>query len=168
MNAPISKHAWASQITANRSDAFLLADRLRIRDRLTTRWRYRRLDLALAAGTPAETTAALALRARRLTDLSNRRSLAAALRRIVRQAQEGAPPAAWRIIPCQSCVVAASDELSRLADALFQAGPVAPRGVAQARILLTDGTGALYDPSSSAGLGALAASAAQNLRPWST
>jgi hypothetical protein len=133
-----------------------------------TRWSYRRLDLALAAGTPAEASAALALRAHRLSDLSNRRTLAAALRRIVHQAHEGAPLTTWRISPSESRIVAASEELSDLADALFQAGPVAPRGVAQARILLTDGTGALYNPSSPGSLRALAASAAQNLRPWST
>jgi hypothetical protein len=164
--ARISKQASNSESTADRSEVFLLADQPRVRDRVTTRWRYRRLDLALAAGTPAEATAALALRARRLSDLSNRHSLAATLRRVVRQAHEGAPATAWRIPPCQSRVVAARDELSQLADALFDAGPVAARGVAQARILLTDGNGALYNPSSPASLRALAASAVRNLHPW--
>jgi hypothetical protein len=166
VKAQISNHADASRLTADGSAGFLLADRLRTRDRVTARWRHRRLDVALAAGAPAEATAALSQRARRLSALSTRRALAAALRRIVRRAHEGASPGNWRIAPCHSHVLAASDELSHLADSLFRAGPVAARGVAQARILLTDGTGALYNPRSPGDLQALAASAARNLRPW--
>lgn len=106
---------------ANESRTCLIADRPRLSDRLSARWCYLRLDLALAAGTPAESGAALALRARRLTDLSN-------------------------------------------ADALFEPGPVAPRGVAQARMLLTDGTGALFNARSDASLRASAVTAIENLR----
>jgi hypothetical protein len=161
-------YGWASDRAARESDDLLIANRPRVRDRVTTRWRSRRLDLALSAGTPAETAAALALRARQLTDLSNRRALATALRRIVRQAQEDAGPSYPRIIPARSRVAAASDELSRLADTLSEPGPVAARGVAQTRILLTDGTGPLYNPGSAASVRASAASAAENLAPRSS
>jgi hypothetical protein len=58
-------------------------------------------------------------------------------------------------------VIAASDDLIRLADALATPGPVAARGVAQARILLTDGTGPLYTMKGN--LRARAASAAAYL-----
>jgi hypothetical protein len=62
-----------------------------------------------------------------------------------------------------SQVIAASDDLARLADALAIPGPVAARGVAQAWILLTDGTGPLYNPNSTASLRGRAATAADNL-----
>ena len=154
----------AVQGAADESRPCLIAERPRLFDRMSARWRHLRLDLALAAGTPAESSAALALRARRLTDLSNRRALAVALRRIVRQAREGQRPSYVKVVPRHSRVVDAGEELSRLADALFEPGPVAPRGVAQARMLLTDGTGALFNARSEVSLRASAVIATENLR----
>jgi hypothetical protein len=63
-------------------------------------------------------------------------------------------------------VKAAFSELSRLADTLDEPGPVAAGGVAQAWILVTDGTGPLYNPASRIALGAGADQAARDLRPW--
>ncbi len=131
--------------------------------RLSARVRSRQLDEALARGAPPETDAALALRARRLTTLRRRRAISNGLRRVIRDTCQGVPPAQARISPRLIQVIAASDELARLADALASPGPVAARGVAQAWILLTDGTGALYNPNSTANLRARAASAANNL-----
>jgi hypothetical protein len=145
----------------------LVADRLRIRDRITARWRGRRLDAALAAGASSEATAALSSRAGRLTELSRRRAIAEALLRVVREAHQGAAPSIVHITPCRRRVVAAGDELTKLAAGLAEPGPVAARGVAQAWILLTDGSGPLYNPSTSASLEAVAVKAAENLRPWS-
>jgi hypothetical protein len=131
--------------------------------RLSARLRSRRLDEALAHGTPPETTAALALRAGRLTTLSRRRTIAAGLRRVIRDTCRGVPPSQARTARL-SQVIAASDDLNRLADALATPGPVAIRGVAQAWVLLTDGTGPLYNANSTANLRARAATAADNLR----
>jgi hypothetical protein len=133
-------------------------------DRLKARLRSRKLDIALARGTPPETAAPLALRARRLTTLSLRRGLADSLRRILRDACWGVPSSRVRISPRLSQVIVASDELIRLADTLASLGPVAPRGVAEAWLLLTDGTGPLYNANSEAELRARAASAANHLR----
>jgi len=132
--------------------------------RLSARLRSRQLDEALARGTPPETTAPLALRARRLTPLSRRRVVADGLRRVIRYAYRGVQPSRIRISPRRAQVVAAADELSQLADALATPGPVSARGAAQAFILLTDGTGPLYNPNSTANLRALAVTAASNLR----
>jgi hypothetical protein len=55
-------------------------------------------------------------------------------------------------------------ELTRLADALATPGPVAARGVAEASILLTDGTGPLYNAHSRASVSARAARAIDDLR----
>jgi hypothetical protein len=75
----------------------------------------------------------------------------------------GVPPSQALFSRRLAQVIAASDDLTRLADALATPGPVAPRGVAQAWILLTDGTGPLYNANTTANLRARAASAADNL-----
>ncbi len=85
----------------------------------------------------------------------------------MREAHQGAPPSLVRITPARRRVLAAGDELTKLAAGLAEPGPVAARGVAQAWILLTDGSGPLYDPGSSASLEAVAVTATENLRPWS-
>jgi hypothetical protein len=144
----------------------VVPDRPSWRDRFLGRWHPRRLDEALAAGTPPEAGAALALRARRLTEPAQRRSIADALGRVLREGREGPRPSLVRIIPSRSRVRAAGQELSLLADTLAAPGPVAARGVAEAHLLLTDGTGPLYNPRPGSSLGSSAARAAQHLRPW--
>jgi hypothetical protein len=133
-------------------------------DRLHARFLSRRLDQALARGVAPETATPLALRARRLTALSGRRAMAESLRRVIRRTCHGAPPSRARISPALCQVIPALDDLTRLADALASPGPVAARGVAQAWLLLIDGTGPLYNAESTANLSARAASAANNLR----
>jgi hypothetical protein len=130
---------------------------------VSARLRSRRLDQELAGGTPPETTAPLALRARRLAALSRRRTIADGLRRVICDTRRGVPSLA-RISARRAQVMVAADELNRLADALATPGPVSARGVAQAFILLTDGTGPLYSERSTASLRADAAVAASNLR----
>jgi hypothetical protein len=123
----------------------------------------RQLDRALAQGIPPESAAPLALRARWLTALSRRRVIAAGLRQVIRETCRGVSPLHARVTPQLTQVVAASDDLNRLADELATPGPVAARGVAQAWILLTDGTGPLYNAGSTGNLRARAASAADHL-----
>jgi hypothetical protein len=135
-----------------------------VRARLSARLRSRQLDEALAEGTAPETAAPLALRARQLTTLARRRAIADGLRRAIHYTSRGVPAPRALISPGRSQVTDASDELTRLADALASPGPVAARGVAQAWILLTDGTGPLYNANSTANLRAGAASAADNPR----
>ena len=147
-------------------DGFVVARRPRLRDRLVACLRRRRLDRALADGTPPEASAALALRAQRLTEPDQRSSMAGALRGIIREAQAGQRPALGRIVPSRARVKAAREELTRLADTLEDPGPVAAGGAAQAWILLTDGTGPLYNPASRTTLRAGAAQALRELRPW--
>lgn len=132
--------------------------------RLNARLRSHQLDEALARGTQADAAAPLALRARRLTMRSRRRVIADSLRRVIRDTGREVPPSHARISPRQAQVIAATSELTQLADALASPAPVAARGVAQAWILLTDGTGPLYNANSTASLRTKAASAADNLR----
>ncbi len=93
-----------------------------------------------------------------------RRELAASYRRIVREANDGTPSRA-RVALFRPRVTAAGDALLQLADALIEPGPVAARGVAQALLLLADGSGPLYNRSSDADLSTRASRAAANLQP---
>jgi hypothetical protein len=153
-------------LLAGALDGFVVARRPRLRDRLAARVRPRRLDRALAGGTPPEASAALALRAQQLTESESRGSIAQAFRRVIREAQEGYRPRLGRVIPSRTRVRAAREELAELADTLDDPGPVAAGGVAQALLLLTDGTGPLYNPFSATSLCAWAQRAARDLRPW--
>jgi hypothetical protein len=147
-------------------DGLVVARRARLRDRLMARLRARRLVRTLASGTPPEASAPLALFAQRLTEPERRRSIARELRRIVREAKEGYRPVLGRVMPSRARVRAAGDELARLADMLEAPGPVTAGAVAQAWMLLTDGTGPLYNPDSRTALSAAVGRAARELRPW--
>lgn len=140
-----------------------ISQRAGVSARLTARLRSGRLDQALAGGISPETTASLALRARRLARLSCRREIAESLLRVTRDTCRGVQPSRARISPRRAQVSAAANELIRLAEALATPGPVSARGVAQAFILLTDGTGPMYNVNSTANLQAHAAAAASNL-----
>jgi hypothetical protein len=153
-------------LLTGRLDGLVVARRPRLSDRLAARLRARRLDRALAQGTPPEASAPLALRAQRLTEPEQRSSIARELRRILPEAHHSRRPAFSRIMPSRGSVWAAREELRRLAEMLEDPGPVAAGGVAQARILLTDGTGPLYNPQSRTTLLSGAARAVRELRPW--
>jgi hypothetical protein len=119
----------------------------------------------LANGTPSEADAALALRARRLTSLPRRRNLALAIRHLVREADRADARSRVRVSPLSDRVSAASRELAMLAEKLGEPTPVCARGVAQALLLLTDGTGPLYNRRSEGSVRDRAASAVANLSP---
>jgi hypothetical protein len=130
-----------STLLLTQGDA-LIERRARLRDRLEAWLRAGSLDRELASGVAPETCGALSLRARRLIGPAARSRLARQLRRVVRDARGGH---AWmtRVAPRPEVLDAAA-ELDVLADRLTAPGPVDVRGVAQAQLLLTDGTGPLY------------------------
>jgi hypothetical protein len=114
-----------------------------LRDRLEARLFATALDRELARGVAPETCGALSLRARKLIGPEARAALARQLRRVVADARGGH---AWMTaVPIRHPeVLDAAEELDVLAERLAAPGPVDVRGVAQARVLLTDGTGPLY------------------------
>jgi hypothetical protein len=117
-----------------------------LKDRLQTWIRASRLDTDLARGVSPESTAALAVHAERLTRPAACRQLARSLRRIT--ANERPSPWCTPVVPlCRHEVRDALSELEALANRLAAAGPVSACGVAQVRVLLTDGTGPVYQPS---------------------
>lgn len=117
-----------------------------VRDRIAARLFARRLDWQLANGADSEQSAALALRARRLTSLPRRRVVANAL---------------WRLLINGRVAAEGREQLADLATALAEPGPVDPRGAARAWLLVTDGTGPLYGRGNLRGY---AASATRQLR----
>jgi hypothetical protein len=163
---PLDTSRRAGHADAEPQRGPVVAERPTLADRIAARWRPRRLDRALAQGAPPEASPALALRARRLTELPRRRSLAGAVCRIVREAHEGSHRSRAMVQPDRNRVEAARDELTALADGLADPRPATAHGVAQAWLLVTDGTGPLYNPRSPGSLRAGAARAARELRPW--
>jgi hypothetical protein len=120
---------------------------------LQARFGARTLDRELADGVPEHVSQALALRARVLLRPPMRRALCDQLRRIVREARE--PAELTRRVPIRRReVVEAEGDLRLLASRLDSASPVAVRGIAMVRILLTDGCGPLYHRDPTEDLGA--------------
>src|ERR1700736_4169827 len=130
-----------------------VAARPSARERLRARFRAPALDRELAGGVPAQLSPALELRAQELLQPPMRRALCDQLRRIVREAHE--PARLSRRVPIRSRqVVDVEGDLRLLASRLDSASPIAVRGLAKVRILLTDGCGPLYDRDSNQDLGA--------------
>jgi hypothetical protein len=117
----------------------------RLRDRMAARWRAGSLDRKLAGGDAPDSQPALALRAQTLIGPSMRTALARQVQRVVREARERRARGRARIPTHEDEVLAAADDLDVLARRLGDAGPVSARGVADVRVLLTDGSGPLYD-----------------------
>jgi hypothetical protein len=142
-----------------------LQPRPRARDRLAARWNRYRLDRTLAGDAVPATGAGLALRARTLVEPAVRAGLSRQLRRVVDDAARGHGSRGFRIRPRPADVLAAAAELDALADRLLAPDAVSPRGVAQARLLLTDGTGPLYHHGATEELRAAVARALACLQP---
>jgi hypothetical protein len=137
MNATMYSYRPASELDLGREPD------VRARDRLVARWRSPKLDRALAKGVPPETSGALLLQARTLLGPRARRELSRALQRILRQASRAAWPGA-RMPVRRNEVMDARDDLNLLARRLLAPAPVDVRGVAQVRVLLSDGSGPLF------------------------
>jgi hypothetical protein len=116
--------------------------------RLRVWWRRPALTEALAGGADPDGSPELTHVARELIGMRWRRRLATGLDRVLRTAAE--PPLPHRTaVPLNLReVVAARDELAALADALRAVRPVPVHAVAQASVLLTDGTSPLYGRAS--------------------
>lgn len=95
-----------------------------------------------------------ALRARQLAATRARRRLARSLRARVKDAER---PAAIRMsaaVPlCRRAVLPWREGLLGLAERLERPVPVNPAGVARVLVLLTDGTGPLYNPAAADRMG---------------
>ena len=123
----------------------IVISRGRLRDRMAARWRAGSLDRKLARGDAPDSQPALALRAQTLIGPSMRSALARQVQRVVGVARQRRGRRFARIPTHKDEVLAAADDLDVLARRLRDCGPVSARGVADVRVLLTDGSGPLYD-----------------------
>ena len=74
-----------------------------------------------------------------------RLALARAIRRLVQHAGHPVTPMSFHVPICRSKVWRSRKTLEDLADRLLTDGPLDARGLAQIRLLLSDGAGPLYD-----------------------
>ncbi len=137
----------------------------RIRIALIAWWRAGRLDSQLAEGTSPRTSAALALRAHRITEPQNRIRVADGLARAIRDADATTPGFSAAVRPHRQEVRAARTVLATLERRLRAPEPVTARGVALLLALLTDGTSPLYRPTEPGALGSQLRAAAASLEP---
>jgi hypothetical protein len=132
-------------------------------DRMAVRLHAFSLDRDLAAGASPDASVALALRAQMLVHPRYRRGLARTARRVLTAATQ--PPHRSRLaVPvCRDRVAGSTEEFADLIRGLLAAGPVAPRGVAQASVLVADASGPLYRRASAGDLRARVRDAADAL-----
>lgn len=109
------------------------------------------LDQQLAAGRPPESSALLAARARRVTEFRRCEDLARWWEHVVTRARRPSASHPLALPLCRDRVLDAEPAIRDLAARLRSLRPVSARGVAAARLLLTDGTGPLYDPAAPGG-----------------
>jgi len=157
--------------TLVRGDRFALPPR-RLADGLLARLFGASLDESLAAGRPPEYSRLLAARARDIVSLRRRRSLADSWehmlrvsRRAPRARRAGSPAAAAAVPVCADRIVAAEPVIRDLMNRLAAPLPVPARGVAMARVLLTDATSPVYNRRADIALGDAVAAAATALDP---
>jgi hypothetical protein len=144
-------------------DGCPVAHTVRPLDLLLVRWRAFRLDCDLAGGASPDATVPLALRARMLVREPARRDLAQNASRVLAAAMH-APEAGRLPVPvCRDRVRDCSAEFGELIGRLLAPGPVSARGMAKARVLLTDASGPLYHRASADDLRARVRDAADAL-----
>jgi hypothetical protein len=116
---------------------------IRFRDRLRALLRGFALDRDLAAGAEVERSPALALRARHLLSARTREDLGSNLRRIANR--DRSAPSLVHVPIAGNAAAEAADLLGQVAARLLAPAPVDMRGVAQVSLLLSDGSGPLFD-----------------------
>lgn len=132
-------------LLAEREDTtFISARRLRLRDRMAARLLTWRLDGLLARGASPDSTPALSLRARRLIGRRERSMLAGSFQRVQREARRRQHPWDAAVPICGQQVQECGELFDELSERLMEPAPVHARGVALARLLISDGSSPLY------------------------
>jgi hypothetical protein len=118
-----------------------------VQERLLSHVLADRLDRALAEGVSPEASGLLFVRATHLVQPASRIALATGIDHVLRRAAEATPsPLVSRAWVNTAGVLEARFPLQTLVERLAARAPVAARGVAAARLLVTDGAGPLYWP----------------------
>ena len=127
-----------------RSPVDAISARPTLRARLAARLMAGRLDRMVAVGVPAAPGSALAAHYARLASPGERQAVARALRRMVKDAVEPGPLMSSRIPLHVPNLTAAGELIDTIIVRLQSRGPVAARGLARLRVLLSDGSGPLF------------------------
>jgi hypothetical protein len=127
-----------------RNPGCVIVRRARAASRLRAHVCARRLDRALAAGIPPDSRADLSVRAHGLIGSRERLALARALARLIADAEPSARAMRFSVPICRRKVLRSRHALLELIDRLRSDEPVDARGLAQIRLLLSDGAGPLY------------------------
>jgi hypothetical protein len=123
----------------------LVVHRVRARDRLVAHLRASSLDTQLAAGRSPESTQLLATRAEQLVSVTMRRELARNFHHVLDLVDQAPAPRSPRVLASRESVKEVEVDLRQMLTKLATPLPTSARGVAMVRLLLTDGTGPLYD-----------------------
>jgi len=121
--------------------------------RALARIRPTSLDRRLAAGESETTDRLLAARAHLIVARQGRLSLANDWEHLLARARRPIVPRSPRLPVESTTILAAEHQVRELIALIRQPAHVKPRGMALARLLLTDGTGPLYNSRRSADLG---------------
>jgi len=113
--------------------------------RLRAYLRSRELDRALATGVSPDSSGAISLRAHTLVGAATRSALARSVRRLIEDAQQPLSRLTPVVPICRRKILSSRKTLEELADRLASGDPVDARGVAKARLLLSDGAGPVYN-----------------------
>ena len=123
----------------------VISRRSRLHTRLWAHLRACHLDQALASGVSPDSSAAISLRAQVLIRAAVRAGLAHSIRGLLQSAQRPSHPLNHSIPICRRKILASEASLEELAERLLARDPVDARGIAYIRLLLTDGSGPLYE-----------------------
>ena len=119
-----------------------------LRRRLRVQLHRGRLDQQVAEGFGPDPVEDRALRARQLAAMRARRRLARSLRARVKDLERPVAHQMTAAVPlCRRAVLPWRESLLGVAERLERPDPVNPTGVARVLVLLTDGTGPLYNPA---------------------
>ena len=131
-------------LTAGSEPSAITIRRYHVRERVLARLGAGRLDRALAAGASPDGGVAISLRAHELIGVRVRRTLSRGLLDLIVQARAPAWPRT-SVPVCRGKILSAQVLIEATARRLVEDRPVSARGVAQIRLLLTDGCSPVYD-----------------------
>jgi hypothetical protein len=143
----------------------ITARRRRPWDRLLARSRSLTLDAQLADGDAPDEDRLRLVRAELLTSLRGRAELARQWEALLERCARDGNGGRLRIPLQYQRIRAAAPGIRRMIAALRSGLAVNAQGVAMASLLLTDGTGPLYNPASSENVGAFVNAAVDHLDP---
>jgi hypothetical protein len=122
----------------------VIVERCRATARVRARMCARRLDRALAEGASPDSSAGLSVYAHDLIGVRARCTLSRSIRRLLAEALHPLRPLSFSVPVCRSKVLRSRRTLEELADRVAGDRPLNARGLAQLRLLLSDGVGPVY------------------------